>query len=59
MRWWKVRWWQSWIRRRWDKTETDYTQLAMRLKFKNEKSMRQQSQSRELDDDERKQENSV
>ena len=37
----------------------NYTQLTMKLKFKDEKSMRQQSQLRELNDDEKRQENSV
>ena len=37
----------------------NYTQLAMKLKFRNKKLMGQQSQLRELSDDEKKQENSV
>ena len=32
----------------------NYTQLAMKLKFKDKKSMRQQSQLRESDNDEKK-----
>ena len=41
------------------RAETDYTQLAIKLKFKDEKSMRQQLQSRELNNDEEKQENLI
>ena len=37
----------------------NYTQLAMKLKFKDKKLTEQQSQLRELNDDEKKQENSV
>ena len=37
----------------------NYTQLAMKLKFRDKKSMRQQSQLKESDDDEKRQENSV
>ena len=37
----------------------NYTQLAMKLKFRDEKSMRQQSQLKKLNDDEKRQENSV
>ena len=37
----------------------NYIQLAIKFKFKNKKSMRQQLQLRELNDDERKQKNSV
>ena len=37
----------------------NYTQLAIKLKFKDKKSMRQQSQLRELNDDEKRQENSI
>ena len=54
-----MRQWQDWIKRKWDRAETDYTQLAMKFKFRDEKLMRQQSQLRELNDDEKKQENSV
>ena len=50
---------QSWVRKKWGEIETDYTQLAMKLKFKDKKSMRQQSQSKESNNDEKKQENSV
>ena len=59
MRWQRMRQWQNWIKRRWGEIETDYTQLAMKFKFRDKKLMRQQSQLRELNDDEKRQENSV
>ena len=37
----------------------NYTQLIIKLKFKDKKSIRQQSQSRESDNDEKKQENLI
>ena len=37
----------------------NYTQLAMKLKFKNKKSTEQQSQLRKSDNDEKRQENLI
>ena len=37
----------------------NYTQLTIRLKFKDKKSMKQQLQLKKLSDNEKKQENSV
>ena len=54
-----MRQWQNWIKRRWDETETDYTQLAMKFKFRDKKLMRQQSQLRKLNNDEKRQKNSI
>ena len=37
----------------------NYTQLTMKLKFKDEKLIEQQSQSKESDNDEKRQENLI